>query len=1250
MREFLKDRDGEIAAKAAWFFVHHPDGAFADALLAGFQSGRRVLLGPCARALSKLGDRRFVEHFEQRFKGDPFDVKDPYQFYCALAEQKSKVGIMLLHAMLSEFVKGVEPGTLEERASLPSVVFKVCDALLHARSPEEMRWLVRLCVALPKEELQSALLDAFLANAGAQYDPGELDLERKELRPSDLSPAEKEQLEFLRNQGSSEFAKEARRLFKKEAWTGIIRLLHRDAEAIYALAKSKIGEAAFTAWEARARQPLLNLQLLRAISEETALIAAGGPLLERKMAVVALVVFNCFLDSREFLGRVPGEMKAEQRLGLLLADRLDLPEEDEELTSLLGDEEVIEPVIAACLGQIRRWPESPGSLRAIRLLGKLRRAETAPPLLSVLTQEDAAFVEDVLTEALSQIGEPVLPSLKALLNSASDEEILAVLPLLGLLPYPETVDLITSHYDRLYRIDKRQLMDAIENLGSAAFLPLLKATMREGEPDEAAYLLLGHLHGLRDRELAEIEKRQKRSARETEKKLKRLSSGDRRALISETLTLDLRCQKCRRTYGYNVRNVIVDPNLKKIEKAVQIVDNILCKGCGAIDSYELTSDAWLAITASLVAVVGLAKDGMGDPYEGPVKIGMVMADGKQMGPHKALDYYEKKISKEPLRPDLRVAYGNVLKFVHLDEESRTQFQRAVELEPLAVEALYSLAEFEDRAGNSKKALVLYQQCLERFTQGRFYRLDEEQRDDFRDEVEMRVWELQGELGLWPAPAQANLASIGLPASGREKVGRNDPCPCGSGKKYKKCCLAKEEAHRPAEPPASMLTNEEVALKGRLMAFAAQKRFEQDSARALEIFFSGLQSEHSRPAWQDPEMLEFFEWFFFDYVTDGGGTLAERFLRTDGRLLPVAERLILETLMQSSLRLLEVQEVNPASAEIRVKDLVTGEESVAKDVAGSRQLVKWDLIGSRIVSIQGTVRLSPGILRFQPRERDDLLQYLNGEQTKYQDETGHSSWNAFLKARGYLLYQYAQRRQSDVPRRFVTIEHHEMIFCKALYGVTNYHGALFRLRQESDFREETPASGEAGKTQFVWLKRGKSREAVPPGPPVRNAIVLQASMKTTPLSEGVPTLGTVTVTEGQLLFEATSRERLAAGKQRLEDVLGNYVSFKLDTFESVDAALKAHRESGKKCNDPQPELSPEHDRVISQMLTRYYEQWLTTPIPALEDKTPMEAKDSPEGRRRLETILKDIENLELRKSAGAFPRLDVNALRQKLGMD
>ena len=37
-----------------------------------------------------------------------------------------------------------------------------------------------------------------------------------------------------------------------------------------------------------------------------------------------------------------------------------------------------------------------------------------------------------------------------------------------------------------------------------------------------------------------------------------------------------------------------------------------------------------------------------------------------------------------------------------------------------------------------------------------------------------------------------------------KVGRNEPCPCGSGKKYKKCCLAKDEAIRATTPPQAQI--------------------------------------------------------------------------------------------------------------------------------------------------------------------------------------------------------------------------------------------------------------------------------------------------------------------------------------------------------------------------------------------------------------------------------------------------------------
>jgi tetratricopeptide (TPR) repeat protein len=40
-----------------------------------------------------------------------------------------------------------------------------------------------------------------------------------------------------------------------------------------------------------------------------------------------------------------------------------------------------------------------------------------------------------------------------------------------------------------------------------------------------------------------------------------------------------------------------------------------------------------------------------------------------------------------------------------------------------------------------------------------------------------------------------------------KIGRNDPCPCGSGQKYKRCCLPRDEAAAAAERAAAALARE-----------------------------------------------------------------------------------------------------------------------------------------------------------------------------------------------------------------------------------------------------------------------------------------------------------------------------------------------------------------------------------------------------------------------------------------------------------
>jgi len=44
-----------------------------------------------------------------------------------------------------------------------------------------------------------------------------------------------------------------------------------------------------------------------------------------------------------------------------------------------------------------------------------------------------------------------------------------------------------------------------------------------------------------------------------------------------------------------------------------------------------------------------------------------------------------------------------------------------------------------------------------------------------------------ESGQWFYLSGEMIGEVGQGEGNVDKVGRNDPCPCGSGKKFKKCC-------------------------------------------------------------------------------------------------------------------------------------------------------------------------------------------------------------------------------------------------------------------------------------------------------------------------------------------------------------------------------------------------------------------------------------------------------------------------------
>ena len=64
-----------------------------------------------------------------------------------------------------------------------------------------------------------------------------------------------------------------------------------------------------------------------------------------------------------------------------------------------------------------------------------------------------------------------------------------------------------------------------------------------------------------------------------------------------------------------------------------------------------------------------------------------------------------------------------------------------------------------------------------------------------DELYRLIGEYNNTMPLWMLKGHtlADAASQSRPAVVREgrKIGRNEPCPCGSGKKYKNCCFGKD---------------------------------------------------------------------------------------------------------------------------------------------------------------------------------------------------------------------------------------------------------------------------------------------------------------------------------------------------------------------------------------------------------------------------------------------------------------------------
>jgi hypothetical protein len=178
------------------------------------------------------------------------------------------------------------------------------------------------------------------------------------------------------------------------------------------------------------------------------------------------------------------------------------------------------------------------------------------------------------------------------------------------------------------------------------------------------------------------------------------------------------------------------------------------------------------------------------------------------------------------------------------------------------------------------------------------------------------------------------------------VGRNEPCPCGSGKKYKKCCLLREEA-----PSGAYTDAEQESARLALGRFGWRHEFDGERAVAEARFrmSSMLALVPERDRWEVDRQAEMFfqDWFTTDVRIDSGRTLLELFVEREGRRLRSGERRYLERLRLTHLRPYEVVGVTLDEG-LELVDLWTRKRLHVRERLATRQIAQWNVLAARLM--------------------------------------------------------------------------------------------------------------------------------------------------------------------------------------------------------------------------------------------------------------------------------------------------------------
>jgi hypothetical protein len=429
------------------------------------------------------------------------------------------------------------------------------------------------------------------------------------------------------------------------------------------------------------------------------------------------------------------------------------------------------------------------------------------------------------------------------------------------------------------------------------------------------------------------------------------------------------------------------------------------------------------------------------------------------------------------------------------------------------------------------------------------------------------------------------------------IGRNDPCPCGSGQKHKRCCLGKD-----APAPGEWTAGERDSALASLMRFARRADFDEDRD-AAGLTFWGKRLERMTPAEARETMdieqsrFGFHEWLVFDCPLQGGGTIVERFLTRAGGGLRSGERRYLERMRFSHLRPYEIQAVRRDEG-LDLLDLWANKRVQVRERLATRQLVQWDVLAARVIlGPEGEPVLDGSPYLYPAREKELILRVLRRLRRSVRGKLPRGDEATFFKNVGMVFHDLWLDLvvQRPLPTS-VTAEGDEVVLCRTVFDVNDREAVEAALVNHPELERQDDGS-------YAWLAEKADEGGFRRG------------------------FGTFVLRKGRIVLETVSSQRAERGRALLEAAAGPAVVYRATSSESVQRALE--RRPARRAR-PEDEVSPAAAEIVQTFYERHYRGWLDEPLPALDGRTPREAAGLKSARPKVIALLKDMENHSTRE--------------------